>query len=144
MHHARTDIHTGFHIDMHWWEKRGRNFHRFLAEILGGEEAGTAEASPLDHIDPVTAEVRQIHPLWVQVLVERANKPDFITRTTPMTNAVLRALVENLNRPMSAVDLQRRLNRSNPETVLRVLHAAHQQYGIVPCPDDAVSQSHRN
>lgn len=141
--HARTDIHTPFHIDMNWWQANGRNFSRFLAEILDRDEVDTPDDVPLDFIDPNTAEVYQLSPLWVQVLVERAHKPDFIGRTTPMTNALLRALIENLNHPMSAVDMQRRINRSTPQTLLRVLQAAHTQYGIVPVDSRAESRGNQ-
>jgi hypothetical protein len=137
--HARTDIHTPFHIDLLWWRAQGRNFSRFLVEILGTDDIATPSDAVLDYIDPATAEVFQMDPLWVRVLVERAHKPDYISRTTPMTNALLRALVENLNQPMSAMDMHRRINRSNPQTLLRVLQAAHAQYGIVPVADRAAS-----
>ncbi len=137
--HARTDIHTPFHIDLHWWQVQGRSFSRFLVEILGSDEVAAPPEGPLDYIDPATAEIYQMDPLWVRVLVERAHKPDYISRTTPMTNALLRALVENLNQPMSAVEMHRRINRSNPQTLLRVLQAAHTQYGIVPVADHAAS-----
>lgn len=133
MMHTRIDIHTPFHIDMQWWAKSGRNFNRFLAEIIGDPKADTRDdADLLDFIDPETAEVHALNPLWVHVLIDRAPKADYINRTTPLTNAVLRALVENLNRPMSALALQRRISRGDPQTLLRVLQAARHQYGISP------------
>lgn len=129
--HNPADINTPFNIDLHWWESRGRNLGRFLAEILGKDYPKT-DGEPLDYIDPETAEVYQLDPLWATVLVHRAHKPDYITSATPLTNAVLRALIENMNRPMTAVDLYRRISRTSPETVLRVLRTARTQYGIVP------------
>lgn len=141
--HARTDIHTPFHIDMQWWSRQGRNFDRFLAEILGDPKIDRATgAEPLDYVDPGTAEVHQLNPLWVRVLLDQAHTPDYITPTTPLTNAVLRLLIENLNRPMSAVDMQRRIDRGTPQTLLRVLQAARHQYGIAVAhdvPDDSPS-----
>lgn len=134
--HARTDIHTPFHIDMQWWSKQGRNFDRFLAEILGDPKIDrSADAEALDYIDPGTAEVRQLNPLWVRVLLDQAHAPDYITPATPLTNAVLRLLIQNLNQPMSAVDMQRRINRGTPQTLLRVLQAARHQYGIAAAHD---------
>lgn len=131
MMHTRIDIHTPFHIDMAWWTNTGRNFNRFLAEIIGDPKVDASESGdPLDFIDPATAEVHSLSPLWVHVLIDRAPKADYINRTTPLTNAVLRALIENLNRPMTAVALQRRISRGDPQTLLRVLHAARHQYGI--------------
>jgi hypothetical protein len=135
MHHFRADVHTPFHIDIAWWQGGGRNLGRFLAEILGDAEADT-DGEPLDYIDRDTAEVYRLDPLWAKVLLECAHKPDYITSSTPLTNALLRALVENLNRPMTPLELHRRINRATPETLLRVLKStARTQYGIVPLPE---------
>jgi len=130
--HARVDTNTPFHIDLDWWSQHGRSLRRFLAEILDEADADVAPQDPLDYLDPQTAEVTQIDPLWVQVLATHAHKPDYITGTTPLTNAVLRALIENVNRPMSAVDLHRRINRTSPPTILRLLRTARTEYGIMP------------
>lgn len=132
---ARVDADTPFHIDLQWWGERGRNLRRFLAEMLGDQAAEVGDDAPLDFIDPVTAEVEQLDPLWVRVLMERAHQPDFITTNTPLTNAVLRAFIENLNRPMTVVQLHDRLNRSTPETLLRMLKAARVEYGVTPVDD---------
>jgi hypothetical protein len=137
MMHARVDVNTPFHIDLAWWESRGRSLRRFLAEILDEKDADLAPQSPMDYIDLQTAEVYQIDPLWVQVLNTQARRPEYITPVTPLTNALLRAFIENVNQPLSATDLQRRISRSNPETVLRVLRTARLEYGIVPVVDGA-------
>jgi len=135
------DIDTPFHINFKWWEQHGRNLGRLLAEILGEDEEGAADATeatgPVDYIDPETGEVFGMNPLWVQVLIQRAHKPGYISPSTPLTSAVVRALVENMNRPMSARDLHRRINRSNPQTLLRVLRTARAQYGVSPLLDGA-------
>jgi hypothetical protein len=68
----------------------------------------------------------------VRVLSSAARRPDYIDPATPLASAVLRAFIANVNRPLTAVDLQRRISRSNPETVLRVLRTARTEYGIVP------------
>ena len=110
--HLHTDIDTPFHIDLVWWSQHGRNLRRFLSEILDDENADLADDTALDYIDPLTAEVHQLDPLWVQVLTDRVSRPDFIAPSTPLTSAVLRAFIENLNRPMTVVQLHRRINRS--------------------------------
>ena len=130
-------VETPFHIDLQWWAARDRNLGRFLAEIVGAEHDAPASGAPLDFIHPRTGEVRQIDPLWVRVLTERAYRPDYITPSTPLPNALLRALVETVNEPMTAVELHRRLNRSNPQTLLRVLKTARTAYGITPAEDAA-------
>ncbi len=133
--HSRVDVDTPFHIDLTWWAGRGRSLRRFLAEILDEEQADLAPAEPLDYIDPQTAEVYQLDPLWVKVLATKARRPDFITPTTPLTNAILRAFLESVNHPLTSVDLYRRLNRGTPATILRVLRTARTEYGIVPVGD---------
>ena len=136
--YVHADIHTPFHIDFGWWERNGRNLRPFLAEILGVEELDVgADGPPIDYVDPYTAEVHQLDPVWAQVLIERAHRPDYITSSTPLTNALLRALLENVNRPMSAVELHRRINRTSPATLLRLMRTAREQYGIVPANNNA-------
>jgi hypothetical protein len=130
--HALADTKTPFHIDLDWWRRNERNLGRFLAEILGEEEPELPADSAIDYIDPHTAEVQQLDPLWVKVLVQRAHQPDFITSATPLTSAVLRAFIENRNQPMTPTQLHKRINRTSPETVLRVLKTAQRSYGIFP------------
>jgi hypothetical protein len=136
----RMDTQTPFHIDLGWWSNRGRNLRLFLAAILDDGQANIEPTEPVDYIDPETAEVLRIDDLWARVLIERAQRPDYITSATPLTSAVLRALIENLNRPMTPTQLHRRVSRSSPETILRVLRTAGNTYGIVPV-DDAGGQS---
>lgn len=133
--YAHADVNTPFHIDLSWWDQRGRNLGRFLSEILGEEDAAGPDDAPLDYIDPVTAEVHQLDARWARVLTEHAHRPDYITPTTPLTNAVLRALIENLNRPMSVTQMHRRINRGDPKMLLRLMKTARVQYGIVPVSD---------
>ncbi len=135
--HARSDVNTAFHIDLDWWDARGRSLDRFLREMLDGEEPEDLPEGPMDTIDRETGEVFQLGPLWARVLTERANRPGFITSATPMTNAVLRALIERRNQPMTVVELHRRINRGSPQALLRMLRAARQQYGIVPVLPEA-------
>ena len=130
----RTTINTRYHIDLEWWSRRGRNLRRFLAAILEDESAAAEAAGVLDYIDPVTGEVYSIDNLWARVLIERSGRPDYITSSTPLTNAVLRALIENLNHPMTPMELHRRIARGTPEAILRVLRTAQTTYGIAPAP----------
>jgi hypothetical protein len=127
-----ADINTPFAIDLEWWAHQQRNLNRFLADIVGDNPLEDADGEPLDYIDPDTAEVHQLEPLWVRVLDHHAHRPEYISGSTPLAAAVLRALIENLNRPMTAMDLHRRINRSSPETILRLMRTAESQYGIVP------------
>jgi hypothetical protein len=130
---TRVNTQTPFHIDLSWWESHGRNLRRYLAEILDDtEQTESAGYEPVDYIDPVTAEIHQLDPLWTKVLLDRAYRPDYITASTPVTNALLRALLEGVNRPMTVVELHQRISRGTPESLLRVMRAARNEYGIVP------------
>lgn len=132
----RLSTDTSFHIDFAWWERQGRNLRSHLVEMLDDDTAANAVGDqPLDYIDPVTAEVLQLDPVWTTVLVRRAHRPDYITPSTPVVTAVLRALIENVNRPMTIVELQRRINRGTPESLLRVMPSARAAYGIVPATE---------
>lgn len=139
----RIDTQTPFHIDLTWWSSQGRNLRRFLASILEDDQAQLDPTDPVDFIDPNTAEVFRIDDLWARVLVERAQRPDYITSATPLTNAVLRALVENLNRPMTPMQMHRRVSRSTPDAILKVLRTARTSYGIVPVAEASASRPGR-
>ena len=130
--YTHADVNTPFYIDLSWWETKERNLGRFLAEILGEPEASDLGDEPIDYIDTTTAEVHQLDALWARVLTEKAHRPDYITPTTPLTNAVLRALIENLNRPMTVTQMHRRINRGSPDSLLRMMKTARIHYGIVP------------
>jgi hypothetical protein len=131
--YARDDLTTRYHISLEWWQRRGRNLRLYLADMLGDVDDSEVPADELlDHIDPDTAEVRRLDPLWVRVLLERTRRPDYITASTPMAHAVLRALIETANEPMTVVEMQRRIGRGTPETLLRLMRTARNEYGVVP------------
>ena len=136
--HADED--TPFHIDFDWWANSNKNFDRFLMEILGSDAPSKPSEERLDYIDPNTAEVYRLPSLWTSVLIKRAQNDDYITPATPMTNAILRALVENRNCPMTADQLHQRIGRGNPKTILRLLRTARMQYGIAPAESDECIQ----
>ncbi len=130
--HPYVDVHTPFAIDLEWWRSRHRRLEQILADMLSESDPGAFDGPPMDYVDPDTAEVHQLPPLWVRVLVERAPKPDYLDPAIPLATAVLRTLIENLNRPMTATEIYRRISRTSPETILRLLRAAEEQYGIIP------------
>ncbi len=132
-----ADVNTPFAIDLDWWRSRRRSLERLLADMVGESDPGASNGAPLDYIDPDTGEVHQLQPLWVRVLVERAHKPDFLDPAIPLATAVFRTLIENMNRPMSAVEIYRRISRTSPDVILRLLRAAEDEYGIVPILPEA-------
>jgi hypothetical protein len=59
--------------------------------------------------------------------------PDYITDSTPLTNAVFRTFLANGNEPLTPVELGTLLNRP-PSTILRVLGRGRIYDGIKPVP----------
>lgn len=133
----QADVNTPFAIDIEWWQHHNRRLERLLADILGEDHPEAADGPPLDYIDPDTAEVHQVPPLWARVLIERASQPDYLSSSIPLATAIVRTLIANLNRPMTATQIYRRVNRTSPETILRLLRAAEDEYGIVPVAADS-------
>ncbi|MFQ6058154.1 MAG: hypothetical protein ACE5MB_04640 [Anaerolineae bacterium] len=132
----RPDVQTKFHIDLAWWERRGRDFRLYLQGSLcpdcQKEYANADEVREMDWVDPETAEVRRLDELWVRLLSCCSLQADYITPATPLTTAIFRALLASGNRPLSPLELHERIGKSNPQTILRVLTGKTTHYGIVP------------
>jgi hypothetical protein len=129
-------IETRFHIDPGWWERMGRDFRVYLHGALC--PACREELSPtnsnlreVDYVDPQTAEVRRINELWARLLSHCSQQPDYVEPNTPLTAAIFRTLLASGNRPMSPKELHRRIGKSDPRTILRIL-TGRTHYGILP------------
>ncbi|OGO39844.1 MAG: hypothetical protein A2Z03_10105 [Chloroflexi bacterium RBG_16_56_8] len=133
---ARPDIHTLFHIDTDWFEKNGRDLPSELYDALCEEcrvyYPAPADSRPVDRIHPQTAEVSKVDALWECIADHCGLKPTFITPTTPLTTGIFRALLANGNNPMSPEQLHKRVGKSNPTGILKVLMGAEIENGIVP------------
>jgi len=132
----RPTVDTKFHIDPDWWERIGRDFKVYLHGALCSscrEELNPTNGNlrEVDYVDPQTAEVRRINELWARLLSHCSQQPDYVEPNTPLTAAIFRTLLASGNRPMSPKELHRRIGKSDPQTILRILTGgAH--YGIVP------------
>ena len=132
----KVSVETKFHIDYGWWEREDRDIRLHLYDLLCNDHKamfpthlGTEE---VDWVDPETAEVRQVDALWENILSCCSLKPDYITETTPLVTSIFRTLVANKNAPLSPLELYKRIGRSTPEDILRVLTGERIYYGIVP------------
>ena len=132
----RPTIDTKFHIDASWWEHIGRDFRLYLHGALCA--TCQAELTPtngdlktVDYVDPQTAEVRRLNELWARLLFHCSQEPEFVEPGTPLTAAIFRTLLASGNRPMSPRELHRRIGKSDPETILRLL-TSKPHYGILP------------
>lgn len=132
----RPTIETRFHIDPAWWEHIGRDFRVYLYSALC--PVCQDELSPtdgnlkvVDYVDPQTAEVRRLNELWARLLSHCSQKAEYVEPKTPLTAAIFRTLLASGNRPMTPKELHRRIGKSDPKTILRIL-AGRTYYGILP------------
>ena len=136
----KPTLETKFHIDFDWWERAGRDLRVSLQSHLCSEckEIFTNHrgSEQVDWIDPHTAEVTQVDALWQSLRTHCREKPDFITDSTPLTDAIFRLFLANGNVPLSATELHETLGRSGALTILRTLGGRKVYKGIRPVPSE--------
>jgi hypothetical protein len=132
----KPDLKTKFHINFDWWEREGRDLRVYLQSHLCPEckaiynnHRGSEE---VDWIDPDTAEVTRVDALWQSLRTHCSQKPDFITESTPLTDAVFRVFLANGNAPLSAIELHEILGKYTPEVILRTVGGRRIYKGIRP------------
>jgi hypothetical protein len=134
---TRPTLNTRFHIDSDWWKDDNRDLRVHLQQHLCStcREVYTSHlgSETVDWIDPDTAEVRAVDGLWHALRTHCSSMPDYITDSTPLTNAVFRTFLANGNEPLTPVELGTLLNRP-PGTILRVLGRGRIYDGIKPLP----------
>ncbi|HAV77791.1 MAG TPA: hypothetical protein DCX53_10630 [Anaerolineae bacterium] len=132
---VRTDMTTPFHIDFDWWQKNERDWHVYLRSLLCIEHqeafATIEEDTPIDWVDPETAEVKPVDGVQNALMSHCVKQPDFLTQQTALVEAVFRLFLTNGNIPMSSEELGNRLNRP-ANTILRTLGGARVYKGIRP------------
>jgi hypothetical protein len=132
----KPDLETKFHIDFDWWEGKGHDLRVYLQSHLCSEckaiYANHRGNREVDWIDPDTAEVTRVDALWQSLRTHCHQRPDFITETTPLIDAIFRVFLANGNKPLSAIELRDILGRSTPETILRTLAGRTIYNGIRP------------
>lgn len=133
---ARPDTQTPFYIDSAWFDTNGRDLrsemHSALCDECRARYPSPSDARPVDRISPLTGEVTRVDALWESVADHCGLKPTYITAATPLTMAIFRALVANGNQPMTPEQLHRRIGKSNPSSILRVLMGGEIENGVVP------------
>ncbi len=133
---ARPDTTTLFHIDLAWFEKNERDLraemHALLCDECRARYPTPADAGIVDRIHPITAEVTRVDALWECIADHCGRQPGFITPATPLTQAIVRALLANGNQPMTPEQLYKRIRKSNPAGILKLLMGTEVEHGIVP------------
>ncbi len=138
---ARPDTKTPFHIETDWFERNGRDLRSEMYSALCEECRvlyPTPEPRTVDRIHPHTAQVTRVDALWECIADHCGPQPGFISPTTPLTTAIFRALLANGNNPMTPEQLYKRIGKSNPAGILRLLMGAEIENGVVPAKDDKV------
>lgn len=133
---ARPDTKTLFQIDPNWFAENGRDLreevHALLCEECRVWYPVPADAPLVDHIHPETGEVTRVDALWESLAEHCGHLPGYIAPSTPLTTALFRALLANGNRPLTPEQLHKRVGKSNPSGILKVLMGAEIENGIVP------------
>ncbi|HEX9924071.1 MAG TPA: hypothetical protein VGD99_15555 [Anaerolineae bacterium] len=134
--YIRPTLHTKFHIDFGWWNKKGQNLKIQLQSqacdeaIRRYEELG--EGKTFDWVNPETGEVHQIDILWHLIHTHCSQAPDFLLGPAPLVSAIFRTFLVNNNTPLTPIELSEQIQKKSPELILRTI-GRHQVYqGIRP------------
>jgi len=130
----RSDVNTKFHIDLRWWKKNRKDIRLYVKDALCDEcrqdYAEYVGDEKLDWVDPETAEVLEVDPLWHSIRTCCSLKPSYIMPDTPIIDAIFLTFLANGNQPLSALELYERLDKRPPETILRMLTRGKTYLGI--------------
>ena len=133
---ARPDTKTLFHIDVAWFAKNGRDLreesHAMLCNECRTLYPTPADAKMVDRIHPQTGQVVKVDALWECLADHCGLQVGFISPTTPLTTAIFRALLANGNNPMTPEQMHKRIGKSNPMGILKMLMGAEIENGVVP------------
>lgn len=136
---VRPTLDTKFHIDHKWWERTDHDIQVLLRSLLCQEHQELfkdMEAGALvDSVDPNTGEVMRVPAIQNVLIMHCAQQRDYITRQTPLVNAIIRIFLANQNTPLSARELGERLGKP-PATVLRTISTPMVYKGIRPYLED--------
>ncbi|MBI3912732.1 MAG: hypothetical protein HY327_00845 [Chloroflexi bacterium] len=136
---ARPDIHTPFLIDLSWFEKNSRDFREemqaALCEECRARYPDPMQARAVDRVHPTTGEVAQVDALWESIIDHCAHRADYLSPTTPLTAAILRALLGNGNQPLSSEQLYQRIKKNSAEGILRMLSKGTDIEFVVPAEE---------
>jgi hypothetical protein len=135
---VRPDINTKFRVDYDCWTDRNRDIRMLIREQLCSEckakFGNDAAAQDIDWVDPGTGEVTVVDGLRYALRECCSRRQEYITRSTPLTAAIFRALIANGDTPLSAAEIHAIIGRSDPKTLLRILlgEGMRTHYGVRP------------
>ena len=132
---VKPTVQTPYHIDFDWWQQNGQDWRVYLRSYLAPEDqltyANLTEDSPIDLVDPESGEVSQVDALQHILISRYANRSDFISRNTSITEAIFRLFLVNGNLPLSVAEISERIGRA-PHTILQMLSSPRIYKGLRP------------
>ncbi len=135
MRSLRPTLDTPFHIDYGWWNKTDRDLRVYLRGHLCAEHRAQFEANSdvemIDWVDPLTAEVKRMDGLVLQMRAHCARQPDFITEHTSIVDAAFRVFLINDNEPLTPRQLADQIDH-DAETILRTIGGKQVYQGLRP------------
>ncbi len=120
---------TRFFIDYTWWEESGRSIESYLATRLGREIELDNGSVPIDLIDEITGEVRQLSSFEYSMQNLFAQLPQDYTQRASLVDSVFLVLLAGGNRPMSAKEIGAQIDRL-PDTIYKTLGGTRTHQGI--------------
>jgi len=149
MRRLKADPNTGFRIDWPRLEKGNTNavevMREHLCNICREELANVPNPEEVvDGVDQATGEVHRVPLVHEHLVVCCGQQPDYITPTTPLTQALFLALLADWDHCLTPVELQKRIGRSSPEAILRLLVSGPTRDLVVPVLSDDGSTSEQS
>ncbi len=134
--YIKPTLDTKFYVDFSWWNEKGHNLRSQLLGHLCLEckdaigDPGQSEV--FDWVSGETGEVFQIDMLWHVIRTHCSRQPSFIDDHTPLTAAIFRTFIANDNTPLTPIELYEKLQKKNPELILRTIGGRQIYQGIRP------------
>lgn len=135
--YIKPTLKTKYHIDFNWWQKPGKNFHRYLmghaCEDVRALVAENPEVQVMDWVDPETGQVFIIDQLWHHLQTDCVPSPEFIPETLALTESIVRLFIANDNTPLTPVEIAQALGgKKDARTILRTIGGKRIYEGIRP------------
>ena len=129
----RPTADTKFFVDYEWWESSNLDLKTYLYTRLAiGDDVNLeSDVDEIDLVDPETGEVQRVDGFQYMVQAYFSRLPEDFASRTSLVDAVFCVLLANGNRPMSAREIAKRVQRS-PDVVIRTLAGPKIYQGIRP------------
>ena len=136
---VKPTLDTPFHIDYHWWERKGLHIGVELRTHLCQEHREVfsehLDTEKIDWVDEMTGEVTQVDGLQHTLQVHCSKQPDYINERVSLVDAIFRVFLANGNTPLTCKELSNIVGQPT-EKILRTLAGRQIYKGIRPAQKD--------